>query len=215
MIAILLTFSTSAAAQIPENALKYAPMLKEVLVKLWPGVGPRSLFAGQVEQETCVSLKSKRCWSPTTELKTDREYGFGFGQLTVTKRFNAWEDVKKLDKELSAWKWENRYDPAYQLRALVVYNKSLYNRLPDVIQEKLAFMFAAYNGGLGGILQDRRLCQNTKDCDPNVWFGHVERTSFKSKIKPKGYGKSFFEINREYPRNILFVRSTKYANLMD
>lgn len=214
-LAFLAVVSTTALSQVPVNATKYAPLLKQELLKKWPDVKPRAPFAGQVEQETCISLKSKRCWSPEAELKTDREYGFGLGQLTVTKRFNAFDDVKKLDKDLTAWKWENRYDPSYQLRALVVYDKSLYSKLPVPIVEKPAFMFAAYNGGLGGILQDRRLCQNTQGCNPNLWFGNVEKTSFKSKVKAKGYGKSFFEINREYPKNILQVRAHKYSNLMD
>lgn len=201
--------------ELPTNAKKYAPMLKETLAKIWPTIQPKSMFGGQVEQETCPSLKSKKCWSPTTELKTSREYGFGLGQITVTSRFDNFKGIKKLDKDLAAWKWENRYDPAFQLRALVVYDKSIYSKLPVSIREKPAFMFASYNGGLGGILQDRRLCQNTEGCDPNQWFGNVELTSFKSKIKPRGYGKSFFEINREYPKNILLIRSNKYSKLMD
>jgi hypothetical protein len=211
-----LVFPTLALGQaIPDNAKKYIPVLKQELQSKWPGITPRSVFAAQVEQETCVSLKSKRCWSPTTELKTNREYGFGLGQLTVTSKFNAFEDVKKLDKDLKAWKWEDRFDPAYQLKALVVYDKSLYTKLPDAIGDKLSFMFAAYNGGLGGILQDRRLCASTDGCNPNSWWGNVEVTSFKSKIKPQGYGKSFFDINREYPKNIMVVRRPKYQDLLD
>jgi hypothetical protein len=214
-LVFLLAYSSLALGQVPQNALKFAPLLKETLIKIWPTVSPRSYFAGQVEQETCVSLKSKKCWSPSAELRTSREYGFGLGQLTVTSRFNAFNDVKKLDKDLAAWKWENRYDPTYQLRALVVYDRSIYTKLPVSIEDKMPFTFASYNGGLGGILQDRRLCENTKGCNHNLWFGNVELTSFKSKIKPQGYAKSFFEINREYPRNIISVRSKKYSNLMD
>lgn len=206
---------TPALGQVPENAKIYAPLLREELIQKWPKITPRAYFAGQVEQETCISLKSKRCWSPTVELKTDREYGFGFGQLTVTKKFNAFNDVKKLDKSLSSWKWENRFDPAFQLKALVLMDKDIYRKLPIAIEDKLPFMFASYNGGLGGILNDRRLCQSTVGCNPNLWFENVEKTSFKSKVKPLQYGKSFFEINREYPKNILFVRSKKYSSIMD
>ncbi len=209
-------FSTLSIGQVlPENAKKYAPVLKQELQKHWPEITPRSVFAGQIEQETCISLKSSKCWSPNAELKTDREYGFGLGQITVTKKFDNFAEAKKLDKSLLAWKWENRYDPAFQLRTLVLMDKSFYDKLPASIGEKLAFMFAAYNGGLGGILNDRRLCQGTKGCNPDLWFGNVENTSFKSKIKPPQYGKSFFEINREYPKNILLVRAKKYKNLMD
>jgi hypothetical protein len=215
LILLLVLPALALGEGLPENAVKYAPVLKQELETKWPGIGPKSYFAAQVEQETCVSLKSKKCWSPSAELKTSREYGFGLGQLTVTERFNAFDDVKKLDKELAAWKWENRYDATYQLKALVVYDKSIYTKLPAPIQEKFPFMFAAYNGGMGGILKDRKFCQGTANCNPNLWWGNVENTSFKSKTKPKGYGKSFFEINREYPKNIMMIRSPKYRSIMD
>lgn len=209
-------FSPFAVSQVlPENAKKYAPLLRLELQKHWADLKERSTIAGQIEQESCITLKSSRCWSPNVELKTNREYGFGLGQITVTKRFNNFNEVKKLDKSLSSWKWENRFDPAYQLRAIVFMDKDIYNKLPKAIEEKLAFMFASYNGGLGGILNDRRLCEGTKGCNHNSWFGNVEKTSFKSKVKPPQYSKSFFEINREYPKNILFTRFKKYVSLMD
>lgn len=213
---LLAIFSTFAIGQaLPENAKKYAPVLKQELRTYWAELKQRSVIAGQIEQESCISLKSLRCWSPSVELKTDREYGFGLGQITITKRFNNFNEVKKLDKSLASWKWENRFDAAYQLRAIVFMDRDIYKKLPNSIVEKLAFMFASYNGGLGGILNDRRLCQGTKGCNPDLWFENTEKTSFKSKIKPPQYGKSFFEINREYPKNILFIRAKKYVSLMD
>lgn len=215
-LVFLLAFSTFALSQvIPKNAELYLPMLEMELIRLWPKFIPKALFAGQIEQETCITLKHKKCWSPTAELKTSREYGFGLGQITVTERFNNFEDTKKLDKNLAGWKWENRFDPTYQIRALVVYDKHIYGKLPEPIEDKSAFMLASYNGGLGGILKDRKLCEGTKGCNPNFWFNNVENTSFKSKTKPKGYGKSFFEINREYVYNIIFLRSAKYYDLFD
>lgn len=218
-----LLFSQLALGQnfIPDNAKKYAPLLKKELINKWPEITPKNVFAGQIEQETCISLKHKGCWSPTVELKTSREYGFGIGQLTLaynkdgSERFNAFNDVKKLDKDLASWKWENRFDPSFQMRAMVIYDKSLYSKIPNDVKEKLPFMFAMYNGGAGGILQDRRLCISTSGCNPNLWFGNVAKTSFKSKIKPKGYGQSFFDTNRGYPENIIHIRAPKYTNLMN
>jgi hypothetical protein len=71
--------------------------------------------------------------------------------------------------------------------------------------------FSAFIGGLGGVLWDRRLCSSVPGCDPNQWFGHVEHHSTKAKAAVAGYGKSFFEINREYVRNVMIVRRPKYA----
>ena len=65
---------------------------------------------------------------------------------------------------------------------------------------RLAMCDAEYNGGRGGLAQDRQLCKLTKGCDPNQWFGHVELHSNKSREKWQGYGQSAFDINRAHVR---------------
>jgi hypothetical protein len=212
---LALTQDKTQTANLPANAGIYLPMQKKELETYWPDYGPRSTFAAQVEQETCPSFKSKRCWSPTTELKTDREYGFGLGQITVTKKFDNFVEARKLDVSLRDWKWEDRYDPAKQLRTQVLTNRGNYRALIKLVPHHLdaaAMMFAAYNGGLGGVLQERRLCAAVKGCDPNVWFDNVALYSKKSKVKYQGYGQSFFEINRGYVENIMHVRLNKYRS---
>lgn len=207
---------------IPPNAKLYLPLLAQEAKSKWPDLKEPWTLAGQVEQESCISLTNKRCWSPTAELKTSREWGIGLSQVTIMYDkngkivMNSMEDIKRLDPTLKGWNLTTtRLDPTYQLRALLVYDKSIYDKFPKTITnqyEKIAFTLAAYNGGLGGTLSDRRLCQNTKGCNPDLWFGNVEKTSFKAKIKVNGYGKSFYEINREYPRNILTLRRQKYES---
>ena len=49
--------------------------------------------------------------------------------------------------------------------------------------------------------------------DSGKWFGHVEHTSLKAKTAVPGYGKSFFEINREYVRNVMVTRTVRYQCL--
>lgn len=200
-------------ADLPPNAVQYLPVLAVEICRHWSEVPVPSTLAAQVEQETCPSLKSKKCWSPHAELKTDREYGFGLGQITITSRFNNFNEVKLLDASLKDWRWENRYNAEYQLRALVLKDKFAFNKITWAANstERLALTFAAYNGGLGGVLSDRRVCIATTGCDPTVWFDHIEHTSRKSKVKYKGYGKSFFEINREYVRNVMHLRRAKYV----
>jgi membrane-bound lytic murein transglycosylase MltF len=145
-------------------------------------------------------------------LKTSREYGFGLGQVTVTDKFNAFTEEQRLDPSLKNWQWNDRYDPQMQLRGLVLKDRQLYNLILGVASDvdHLAFAFAAYNGGLGGVLSDRRVCAATPHCDQRIWFDNVEHTSLKARVKVGGYGQSFFDINREYVRNILLVRSQKY-----
>ncbi len=197
----------------PAAALPYLPVLAQEAATHWPDMSPRSVLAAQVEQETCPSLKSPKCWNPRTELKTSREYGFGLGQLTVTDRFDNFAAARGLDITLRDWQWADRYDATRQLRTLVLMDRGAYRRLSVIGDhwQRLAMTLSAYNGGLGGVLADRRLCASIDDCDPQQWFGHVEAHSLKSRIKPREYGQSFFDINRGYVRNVLTVRRGRYA----
>lgn len=204
------------ADELPANAKLYLPMLKSEQQALWADMPQPSAFAAQVEQETCVSLKSARCWSPRAELRTSRERGVGLGQITKTARFDALGEMVASNKAaLSGWGWDsaNLYDPKYQLRALVLKDKQGWSVIHGTASDsdRLAFTFASYNGGIGGVISDRKLCQATRGCDAGRWFGHVERTSLKAKTVAAGYGKSFFEVNRDYVRNVLVVRRTRYA----
>lgn len=207
----LATWSRAELPLIP-NELKHLPVLVEELERSWPLVPCRSCLAAQVRQETCAGLKSKRCWSPYAELKTNREYGFGLGQLTVTSKFDNFKEAKKLDPTLRGWAWENRYNAVFQLRTLVLMDKMNYSKFSWASSscDRMAFSVAAYNGGVGGVLSDRTVCRNTPGCDSSRWFNHVERTSRKAKVAASGYGKSFFEINREYVQHILLQYPSRY-----
>lgn len=199
---------------IPSLALVYLPVLAAVIALLWPSMPDKPLLAAQIEQETCPSLTHRKCWNPKTELKTSREYGFGLGQLTVTEKFNNFEAAKTWDKSLAGWRWDDRFNAEMQLRALVAYDRNLYSqiRFGKTAEDRLAFMFSAYNGGLGGLLKDRRMCAAIKGCDPDRWFGHIENHSFRAKTSVAGYGQSFFQINRGYVQNIMNVRADKYRS---
>ena len=210
-LALLLLGGLAHSESIPVNAATYLPVLAAQFDRYWPDVPSRSIFAAQVETESCVSLKSKKCWTPFAELKTDREYGFGLGQITVTKSFDNFKVAKGLDSSLKDWTWENRYNAEFQLRTLVLMNRFNFFKLKWAkdTHEQLAFMFAAYNGGLGGVLSDRSVCRATPLCDESRWFGNVEHTSKKAKVAAKGYGLSFFQINRNYVAG-MWVRCRKY-----
>ena len=220
---LLLAYCVPAAASqvstvVPKNALQYLPQLVETQRTVWPAAPIPSFLAAQVEQESCISLTHSKCWNPRAELKTKRENGVGFGQFTRAYRadgsirFDKISELAAAHQSLRGWTWERRYDPGYQLTAIVEMNKAIFGRQKGAATERdrLSFTLSAYNGGEGGVLQDRRLCSNTKGCDPARWLGHVANTSLKSKTPHPGYKQSFFAINREYVTNVLDVRRPKY-----
>lgn len=213
---VLLSFNISAA-DVPKNFLVHKPILVKAIKTSWPDISMPSVIPSLVEQETCYSLTHSRCWSPNAKLQTDREYGFGLGQLTVTNKFNAFEEVKTLEPKLKGWKWEERFNPEFQLIAILAMLKRNFNifKTSQIEYDRYAFSLAAYNGGVGGIQADQRICKNTPNCNQYLWFNNVEHTSLKKRTKVAGYGKSFFEINREYPKNILEVRRSKYKPFID
>lgn len=208
----------AAAADIPKGAVQYLPDLITAQRGVWPSAPMPSFLAAQVEQESCISLTHPKCWNPRAELKTKRENGIGFGQFTRAYRadgsirFDKISELAAAHESLHGWSWANRYDPHYQLTAIVEMDKAIFNRQKNAAtdRDRVSFTLSAYNGGEAGVLQDRRLCSNTRGCDPNRWLGHVEHTSLKSKTPHPGYKQSFFKINREYVTNILDVRRPKY-----
>jgi hypothetical protein len=178
----------------------------------WPEVPTPWTMAGQVEAESN--------WKPTAELKTSREHGAGLGQLTRAYRadgsivFDRLADARKLHPSLADWSWEDRFDVARQLRALVLMNKIEWHVTVGAAAEddQWAFVLCAYNGGRGGLSRDRSLCAGTEGCDPSKWFGNVELNSWRAKVAVSGYGRSFFQINRDYVKSILTTRRHRYVD---
>jgi hypothetical protein len=218
----------ASAATIPDGAQRLAPVLTAQMRATWPAAPKPWTVAGQIEQESCITLTHSKCWSERAELNTVRENGFGLGQFTTAYtvkggirtgvRFNKFLELKtQYPKELAGWTWEGRFDAAMQLRAIVLMDLDLWRKVaadgPGAdVDEHWAFTLAGYNGGLGGVRNDRLLCANTPGCNPSRWFGHVARQSLsKSKTPQAAYGgKSFFTISREYPDNIENRRRDKY-----
>lgn len=205
---------------IPENAGPLLPVLSAQVKEVWPTFFAPNYFGGLIEQESCISLTHSKCWSATSRLKSDREEGAGLGQITRafksdgSTRFDALEDAKRLDaKGLNDLRWDTVYSrPDLQIRVIILMTRANWNRLDKLIDNnegKLAMADAAYNGGVGGVINERRACSMKKDCDPNVWFGNVEKTCLKS-LKPLYGDRNACMINREHVQYVLKVRMNKY-----
>ncbi|QLG87637.1 hypothetical protein HQ393_04865 [Chitinibacter bivalviorum] len=204
---------------LPANAYQNLPIVMDAKMQFWPDHPMPSALAAQVEQETCITLKSKHCWSERAEnrnAKNNNERGVGLGQCTRTDKFDCMAEAKRrYGALLAGWSWDKPYNPMYQSRALVLQDKGLYSSIRGVDdrREQLAMMLVGYNAGPGTLAKRRALCSTKSGCDPARWFGHAELADGKSAKNLPGYSRTAADIAREYPHNILIVRQPRYAFL--
>jgi len=220
-VGLLLVFAPRAhAADLPAGFAKYGPTLLAEQRHYWPSHPAPSLLAALVEQESCVSLKSSRCWNPGARLKSSREEGAGMGQITRayradgSLRFDALADLhNQYGGDLAGLFWDTVYQrPDLQLRALVLMSRDAtmpFRAAPGMLH----FGDAGYNGGVAGVQRERRACALSRGCDTARWFGHVEQHCLKSR-QPLYGGRSACDINREHVHAVFLIRRAKYIAAM-
>ena len=204
---------------IPPQAYSYRLTIKNELNTYFREIPHWNYIPSLIEHESCISLTHSRCWNPRSQLKTSREEGAGLGQLTRaynsdgTLRFDSLEEMrKKYYAELKELKWETIYSrPDLQIRTMILMVRDIYNMLYAVEDKdnRLQMSDAAYNGGLSGLLKERRACGLASNCDPNIWFNHVEKYCLKSKKALYG-NRSACDINRQHVYDVYIVRMPKY-----
>ena len=207
---------------IPAQAYTYAPMLKAEQARFWQDHPAPQLLAGLVEQESCLSLTHSKCWNPASRLKTSREEGAGFGQITRayrsdgSERFDALAEMRSAHRELAGLTWANVYQsPGLQLRAIVLKVQDDFKALAVVGNPitRLDFADAAYNAGRGSVRDRRTACGLKAGCDPQVWFGNVELVCLTGAKALYGT-RSACDITREHVQMVSRVRSAKYRRIM-
>lgn len=219
LITTLVNTKPLTETYIPPQAFKYQCTIVEELNKYFNEIPGYAYVPSLIEHESCISLKSKRCWEPSSRLKTDREEGAGLGQITRaynkdgSLRFDKVSELRSQYKQqLKEMSWKNIYTrPDLQIRSIVLMIRDDYRRFNTIPNdnERLAFTDAAYNGGRGGVNKDRRACSLKEGCDSSKWFGNVEHTCTKS--KKALYGKrSACDINRHHVTDVMLVNLPKY-----
>lgn len=207
---------------IPVNAFKYLPILKQEQVKYWSSHPMPETLAGLAEQESCISLVHKKCWSPDSKLETKRELGSGIFQVTKAYRkdgsirFDTLTDLKNAHPALQEWSWENVYKrPDLQIRAMLLMNVDNYKLLSNIKDPiiRLHFTDASYNAGLGNVNDKRRICKLSSSCDPQQWFDNVEN-SCRANQKPIYGTRTACDIVRDHTFKVFQVRSEKYKPYM-
>lgn len=209
----------SLAKDIPPQASQFLPMLGEQARELLPAVPPE-YFGALIEHESgCPAIK-RMCWSPTARLKSQREEGAGLGQLTRayredgSLRFDSLTESRKLDpRGLNELRWDTVYQrPDLQMRVMVLMTRQNWNRVSTLTPDphlRLQLTDLAYNAGLGRVLNDRRSCGLTSGCNPDQWYGHVEKTCTASK-KPLYGNRSACDISRHHVHDVVDTRMGKY-----
>lgn len=218
---IVIANAQNVKTYIPPQAFDYKEDIKTNLDRFLPELPDYNFFPALIEHESCISLTHSKCWSPSSQLKTSREQGVGFFQLTRAwdtngkLRFDTISDLKRTYRtHLSDLNWDNvRTRSDLQIRAGTLLMMQNYNQLkliPDE-RERLAFLGMAHNSGMGWVNKERRACGLKSGCDPQKYFDNVQNSCLRSKKPMQAYGgKSICDISARYSGDILDIRMPKY-----
>lgn len=219
LVLTLLCNFAFAQGLVPPQAFTYKDIIQKELDDNFPDLYDYNYTPSLIEHESCITLKHKRCWNSMSKLKSAREEGAGLGQ--VTRAFNADGSVrfdtltemsKRYKNELREAKWETIYSrPDIQIRIMILMIRDDYKKLYNVPnpEHRMQMVDAAYNGGLGGVLKERRACGMATNCNPNEWFNNVEKYCLKSKKALYGT-RSACDINRHHVHDVFHDNLPRY-----
>ncbi|MBZ0158381.1 MAG: hypothetical protein K8I29_19460 [Alphaproteobacteria bacterium] len=184
-ILLLLTVLLAGSADAyPARAVKFFPVLKEEHRAAWPE-SDIGVLASQVAHESAWREAARR-------VEKSGVVSYGLLQvLDVTLK-----DMQKRHASLRGIEPVQMLQARWGIRAGIFYDREMWRLCFFAADEteRYAMMLAAYNGGYGWLLRDRKLAEQ-KGHDKNRWFGHVELFSQRSR--------EAFRINRRYPASIL------------
>lgn len=178
-----------AYGAIPQAALRYRADTIRTTRAVWGMDGPVADFAAQIQQESG--------WNP----KAHSSVADGLAEFTPATA--TWISGAY---HLGA---AQPYNPAWALRALVTYDKDLWDKVQVIPPpsatacDKMAFTLSAYNGGIKWVPRDRAYAASFHVPEAE-WFGAVELFSTRSPAA--------FKENRGYPKRILGTLAAAYAS---
>ncbi|MFT4191653.1 MAG: lytic transglycosylase domain-containing protein [Comamonas sp.] len=183
-LCVLLALAPLAHAQtIPREAQRYQLTLKREAQRTWGLQAPVANFAAQVHAESRWRADAK---SPV-------------GAQGLAQFMPATADwIGGLYGSLGE---RAPYNPTWALRALVVYDKWLFDRIKAVDPcEQMAFALSAYNGGLGWVQKRQKISPTPGVC--------LDATC---DINP-GIKAANQRENQQYPQKILRTFTPLYAS---
>lgn len=141
VVLLLLPLAAVFAADVPREAMRYQRDLTRNARLAWGLDAPVATFAAQIHQESL--------WDANAVSHVGAQ---GMAQfMPATARW--WCEINKL----SSAECQPR-NPAWAMRALVGYDKWLWDRIPGESGrcERMALTLRAYNGGLGYVQKELR-----------------------------------------------------------
>lgn len=185
LVAVVLgTFAAETWAQ-PAQAARHSATLTREARQVWGLEAPIATFAAQVHQESRWRADAT---SPVGAM----------GMAQFMPATAKW--ISGIDGQLRSGDTRN---PTWALRALVVYDKWLWDRIKAADDcNRMAFTLSAYNGGLGWVHRDQAKASG-KGLDRRVYWGQVETVN-------AGRHAAAIKENREYPRVIIHKNQAQY-----
>lgn len=175
------------AADTPQAAKVHQRTLTRTAYAFWGLKAPVATFAAQIHQESH--------WRPEAQSPVGAEGLSQFMPGTAKWIVDVFPELKTA----------NPYNAGWSMRAMVRYDHWLYKRLKaDTNCDRWAMVLAAYNGGLGWVLRDKKLAAQN-GYSRWLWWDNVERHN-------AGRSAANFKENRDYPRRILLQHESIYED---
>lgn len=169
---------------MPRAALRYQRDLTRHARSVWGLDAPVAAFGAQIYQESG--------WNK------DAKSAFAAGLAQFTPDTAEW--ISGAYPKLGA---NQPTSPAWALRALVTYDRLLYDQSEaDTVCDRMWKALWKYNGGAGWVARDEKLAAK-----------HGANTLHAREVEPFNAGRApaMFKENRDYPRAILFKWQPVYA----
>lgn len=186
LVGLVLIAPFTEAAGIPQGAQQYRQELTRQARLVWGLDAPLAVMAAQVHQESA--------WNPKAISPAGAE---GLGQF-MPATANWMPDLDPALVEVVP------FNPRWSMRALARYDYWLHSRLQaDTACDRWAMTLASYNGGLGNVLEEKRLAA-ANGHSRWLWWNNVERYNADRSA-------ANFRENRDYPRRILQTLLPRYT----
>ena len=227
LLVIIMTVATARCpynykTYIPKNAYNYMDLVELDSIILNKNINLVPYFDALIEQESCVTLCSKKCWNPKARLKTKREEGAGLFQITRVFYPNGlvkWDMLRYLKlrypKYLKDLTWKNIYNrPDLQILAgMLLWKSNMPLFIHKVDKDSLIwFLDSCYNGGFKYLYREMTICKLTKGCNPRKWFGNVAKIKSRRALHKLYGNRTAWDINRQHVK-LVRARMQKYKKL--